>query len=727
MKQIIFLLSFTLITYVTVGQGLDQRTKNQIKSKFLNAKTFYENKEYNNVLTKIEEIEVITKGKPLVAIQNLKVKAYIGKGEFERAKKELYILEGLNLSDGVIEDIAAYSPKIESGLEAERKRKEKARQEELELKRQEQERLKAEQELNQKKRNIANAIYPTLIEQLKQYNELVEGRPYYSKLRNKLTISDSEKAYFVFFGNKYIIYTIPSETAFDALSNKNIVFNSHNARSFDDNIIAKIPSGRSNYEKYFKKSIFKNTPSIGGFGDDILWNKYYSSKDFSIYYYSYYNTLYCDFDIKDSFQEKYFNPYIETGTITKTVDFDLVIDSLLISNLKKAGFKHKESSNINSPKGLNVNLVSSGNIKMLFPQKNINYKYVSEIKGSSHYPNGGSSYKGKYDYYKPGKSSLHAAYKEYYSSKITKNIFKAIGEPANSYIMDYFTFNLIYEPFSKSKGSGRGSYFTKSGITFINVIKPLIIADKKEYYSNGSLASKGVVLKGKKNGLWEFYNENGSLKKKIKYYSHKGDYPEYIYKYNNNILISIERYDQYGKQNFEQYYFYPEKSILQVAYFSDDIISSDELYRAVNCNPDDSDGSGEFIQYREYDDNGELISNTNIIELGPTGDTNDPLKNSELIPDNPSAGISGSWVRDDGASYLKLSGSSAYLCNGSNGKEFSGTYDATAGKATLVEGTTKLSFYITLDGDDKILIEQYSSGNHVGSQYYYKSNKYPCR
>ncbi len=89
-------------------------------------------------------------------------------------------------------------------------------------------------------------------------------------------------------------------------------------------------------------------------------------------------------------------------------------------------------------------------------------------------------------------------------------------------------------------------------------------------------------------------------------------------------------------------------------------------------------------------------------------------------------GVSGNWVRSDGASYLKFSGSTVYLCNGSSGQEFSGTYDADAGEATLVEGSTTLTFYITPEGSDKILIEQYVSGNHVGSQYYYSTSEYPC-
>ncbi len=137
------------------------------------------------------------------------------------------------------------------------------------------------------------------------------------------------------------------------------------------------------------------------------------------------------------------------------------------------------------------------------------------------------------------------------------------------------------------------------------------------------------------------------------------------------------------------------------------------------------DGLGSPVILTAPED-GEVVSNTNSYELRPTGDMDDPFKIFELIPDDPSSGVTGKWVRSDGASYLKFSGSTVYLCNGSSGAEFSGTYDAAAGKATLVEGTTELTFYITPEGTDTILIEQYISGNHVGTQNYYSTTEYPC-
>mgnify|MGYP001156001524 CR=1 FL=1 len=91
-----------------------------------------------------------------------------------------------------------------------------------------------------------------------------------------------------------------------------------------------------------------------------------------------------------------------------------------------------------------------------------------------------------------------------------------------------------------------------------------------------------------------------------------------------------------------------------------------------------------------------------------------------------SSGVNGNWERSDGVSYLKISGSSIYLCNGGSLDEFSGTYDAANNEATLVEGSTTLTFYIYQESSDEIRVEQYVSGSHVGTQSYYKTSKYPC-
>ena len=608
MRIILTQLLFALIITANVfGQTLDTRTQNQVKAKFLFANELFEQKKYNDVFEKVEEIEAILNGVQLASLLDLKVKTLISLGRYQEAKDALFILEGLELSEDIIKNLGEYSEKIENGVEkeklllAQKLEKEKAKiqaAKELEAKRKEEEREKIK---------AANAIYPTLVKQLEEYKKLMEGRPYYSKLRDKLTVSAQEKAYIVFLGDKYIVYTIPSASAFDELSDENIRFSSFDASRFEDKVTAKVPSGKSKYEKYFKKSIINDNASVGGYDEDILWNQYYSSVDQPLYYYCYYNTLHCDISLKKSFQETYFNPYIETGTVVKTVDFNLVVDSTLTVQLKNAGFKHKVSTNVNSPEGLKVTLVSSGNINMLYPMKKVHYKYNSVVNGSSQYPNGGSKYKGEYYYYESGEKSLHIGYTEFSSQKISKNIYSVVGEPANNYIFSKSNFDLFYISFEKTLGSGKESYFTKPSYRLpFDAGKYFFLSNIKEYHENGNLASSGVMMNGKKYGLWEFYSENGSLERKVYYYDFKGDFPEYVYSYKNDVLISIERYDHYGKQNSTQYYFQPEKSILQVAYFKDDVIRTDGIYKASNCDPDDFDGIGEIIEYRSYDESGIL-------------------------------------------------------------------------------------------------------------------------
>jgi len=91
-----------------------------------------------------------------------------------------------------------------------------------------------------------------------------------------------------------------------------------------------------------------------------------------------------------------------------------------------------------------------------------------------------------------------------------------------------------------------------------------------------------------------------------------------------------------------------------------------------------------------------------------------------------SSSITGNWERNDGKSYLKFSGSNISLCNGSSLQEFNGSYNSSTNEATLIEGTTELDFNIYPEGTDKLRIEQYVSGNHLGTTYYYSTTKYPC-
>ena len=112
-----------------VNAQLDTRTQNQIKAKFLTAQELYEEGDYSASLEKVNEIEELTGGQLLAAAQNLKVKSLVGQGKYIKAKDELYILEGLKLSNDILKDISLYSSKIEKFVEAEKARVEKQAEE----------------------------------------------------------------------------------------------------------------------------------------------------------------------------------------------------------------------------------------------------------------------------------------------------------------------------------------------------------------------------------------------------------------------------------------------------------------------------------------------------------------------------------------------------------------------------------------------------------------------
>lgn len=462
MKQILILITLTLFSLQVISQGLDTRTKNQVKTKFLNAKKQYENKDYDGALDKIDEIDEILVGKPLASVQNLKVKALIGNGEFEKAKKELYILEGLNLSDGIIEDIAAYSPKIESGLEVERKRKEKVRQDELDRQKREQDKKLAAQKLENKKKNIAASMLPEVKQVFHLYNNLEEGKPYLVVYRSKLTSNSTERAVFIYYGDKYIIYTIPSTSIADNLNKDNVSFSSYNAGTGSTTISATIkPDYGDKRLVYFKKSIHYSNVYLGGLGDELLWTKgtQYTEFDKTLYYYYFNNTLSSDIELKTSFDEKYFNPYIETGTITKTIDYELVQDSELYSKLKNEGVTNKATSNLDNPKGLEITLVPSNNLKMIYPLKKIKYVLKEKI---TKYNMSGSKYKGTLLYFTPKTTSSHYGYIQYGKSYPKENLFEAITGLSNNFILKETYFNSIYNSFSENIGNGKSRYFTSS-------------------------------------------------------------------------------------------------------------------------------------------------------------------------------------------------------------------------------------------------------------------------
>ncbi|MCL7765362.1 WG repeat-containing protein [Polaribacter sp. Z014] len=140
MKKLIVVLVLALCSFqMGFGQQYDDATQNKIKVKYFAAKEFLENREYSKVIEKVNEIEALTSGPEASIVQNIKVKAYIGIGMYERAKKELSVLYKMNPTNEVLKDISSYESNIDTGIEEEKAREERARL--AEIKRKEEARL----------------------------------------------------------------------------------------------------------------------------------------------------------------------------------------------------------------------------------------------------------------------------------------------------------------------------------------------------------------------------------------------------------------------------------------------------------------------------------------------------------------------------------------------------------------------------------------------------------
>lgn len=476
MRYILFTATLIVMTALSAwGQN------NQAKSiaYYYAAEELFESSNYDEALTQLEK-SVEAGGGSNATIEALRAQCYAGKKDWIMAKKTLDKCYAFNPKADILKKLSSViitvDDEYEKALEVERQRKEQARQEELARLKREEEKKLAAQQLENKKNNIAAALSPEFDRQMDVFNQLEEGRPYLVTYRNSLTSSSSEKAVLIFYGNEYIIYTIPSVEVAKKLKKETISFTGWDANHGDGVIHMKIkPDYGDKRETHFKKGIHYSNVFLGGFGDELMWTsgEQYLQFDKTLYYYYYYNTLHCDIEMNTSFSEHYYNPYIETGLITKTIDYDLVNDSDVEQKLRNAGVGNKPTSNLDAPAGLEIRIKPSQNMKMLFPQKKITYALKDKLKGE--YISNNTEYKGTFLYFVPSSSSSHYGFMQFGKYYGEADLLTSITEISSSYRMPQATFNSIYKAFSEDVGNGDSRYFTSSDYTtFFNAIPELI-------------------------------------------------------------------------------------------------------------------------------------------------------------------------------------------------------------------------------------------------------------
>ncbi|WP_338732042.1 leucine-rich repeat domain-containing protein [Mangrovimonas cancribranchiae] len=188
-NKLLFFIAFIFFGQIAIGQ-VDTRTKNQVRAKFEIAKDYYADKEYTSTLKKLEEIEGLMNGTVIPTAQSLKVATLLKLKRYKEAKKELVILENLELSITIINEVTQYTKEIEAyekhiaDLELKRK-KEQLEKERLELIRKEEARKKNQLEEEKERERLISlsSVTKINIDSEQKYNSFLNEIDYYSNLQ----------------------------------------------------------------------------------------------------------------------------------------------------------------------------------------------------------------------------------------------------------------------------------------------------------------------------------------------------------------------------------------------------------------------------------------------------------------------------------------------------------------------------------------------------------------
>lgn len=127
----------------------------------------------------------------------------------------------------------------------------------------------------------------------------------------------------------------------------------------------------------------------------------------------------------------------------------------------------------------------------------------------------------------------------------------------------------------------------------------------EEFFDNGILKEKGNLLDGKRNGLWEFYNEDGHLTEKVKYVNEfefweiffdSGEKRKFLIK-NNLVEGVLENFYKTNRIEEKRYF----KNDLE--YFKESYFENGQLSRRGPILEKKKDGVWEY-----YFENGQLYS-----------------------------------------------------------------------------------------------------------------------
>lgn len=252
MKKKILTLLLLLVSFLSYSQ------QNEAKSKafFFSAQDAFKSKKYDDALNLLDK-SIEAGGASNAYIEALKAKCYAGKKDWVNTKQALEVCYTYNPGDEVLMDLSPIilqaDTEYEKAIKAEQDRILAEQQAEMLRIQQEQEAQMAAIEKEQNRIKTANEAYKTAYYILQVYKKLKEGYPYLINTK-KITDLDSEKSVFIFYGDKYIIYTIPNIGYVKNLFKDNLAFDPEVGDNAMQRFVKHKNSTGGKSESYFKRS-----------------------------------------------------------------------------------------------------------------------------------------------------------------------------------------------------------------------------------------------------------------------------------------------------------------------------------------------------------------------------------------------------------------------------------------------------------------------------------------
>lgn len=439
----------------------------EIKAKafYVQAEKSFEEKDYQDCLNYLEKVKNEL-GETNARILWLKVKSEFALNRIDDAQKSLEDFFKYPSAPALEKEMLLYVVDIDDKLEAKRKREEAKRQKLLEEKK----RAEAARKIREAKiKALSNKLENEISSNLSQLDDLEEGRAYRVTYRKSLSSGGNDQSIFIYYDNRFIIYTVPNLGLVGRLFKDRVSITSNMVSGRN---VAEVKSKNGYGNKVnirFQAGTHYSNVFLGGFGDDLLWTSGEQNTIFEQFVYYYYElsgatpVLKADIEMKKDFSTNVLNPYIETGTIERTVDYELIKNPELQIQLKENNFDNLPSTNLNEPNSVKVTLETKDKgLTILYPTKNITYALHEKVKGEYTFNN--SNFKGQFLHFLPQKIDTHYGFMRIGRHFPSNDLFTAISfTPVSTYKMSKSIFDSIYKSINNPELEiGKTRYFTST-------------------------------------------------------------------------------------------------------------------------------------------------------------------------------------------------------------------------------------------------------------------------